>query len=167
MGHRGGERPPGCARDHPRRDTQAPAPRARDSPRRRGAPGIRQPPKVAGPTHLAALLGGHAQEGGGRIQGTGTRQEPAGTDLLSPSRTASPLISPLGSGGPRENPSAEEQHNVTIGPDGYLVALKVAIPGDPTKVHDAEGDVAYVINTVAQKNWLSEFSGADDEDLDD
>ena len=77
------------------------------------------------------------------------------------------IIYPLGSEKPGDNPSAEEQHNVMIGPDDYLVALKVAIPGDPTKVQDAEGDVTYVINTVAQQYWLSEFSGADDEDLDD
>ena len=55
----------------------------------------------------------------------------------------------------------------SIGKDDYLVALKVAIPGDPTRVRDGEGDVTYVINTVAQQYWLSEFSGADDEDLDD
>ena len=47
------------------------------------------------------------------------------------------------------------------------MALKVAIPGDPTKVHDDDGDVTYVINTVAQQNWLAEFAGADDEDVDD
>ena len=54
-----------------------------------------------------------------------------------------------------------------IGKDDYLVALKVAIPGDPTRVRDAEGDVTYVINTVAQTVLATEFSGADDEDLDD
>ena len=76
------------------------------------------------------------------------------------------IIYPLGSAGPEDNPNGDE-HNAAIGPEGYLLALKVAIPGDPTKVHDAESDVTYVINTVAQMNWLSEFSGADDEDLDD
>jgi hypothetical protein len=52
--------------------------------------------------------------------------------------------------------------------DDYLVALKVAIPGDPTKPRNDEGDVRYLINTVAQKNWLAEFTeDDDDEDVDD
>ena len=169
MGHRRGERPFGRAGDHARRGTPAPAPAARASPRRRGAPGIRQQPEAGGADRPRRPAGsGHAQEG--RRTTTGNRNQARAL----PERIYYPylerpalIIYPLGSGGPGDNPSAEEQHNVTIGQDGYLVALKVAIPGDPTKVHDAEGDVTYVINTVAQKNWLSEFSGADDEDLDD
>ena len=49
------------------------------------------------------------------------------------------------------------------------VALKVAIPGDTTNVRSSEGDVKYIINTVAQKYWLSEFADADADvqDLDD
>jgi hypothetical protein len=49
----------------------------------------------------------------------------------------------------------------------YLVALKIAIPGDPTDVNNHDGEVEYVINTVAQEQWLSEFTDADDQDLDD
>ena len=48
----------------------------------------------------------------------------------------------------------------------YLVALKVAIPGDPTDVKNSDGNIEYVINTVAQEQWLTEFEGADDDDLD-
>jgi hypothetical protein len=51
-------------------------------------------------------------------------------------------------------------------PDDYLVALKVAIPGDPTDVKNADGEVEYLINTVAQEHWLAEFQGADDDDVD-
>lgn len=77
------------------------------------------------------------------------------------------IIYPLGSADPNDGANGEEQHNIVIGKDDYLVALKVAIPGDPTRVRDAAGDVTYVINTVAQQYWLAEFSGSDDEDLDD
>jgi hypothetical protein len=124
--------------------------------------------RLAGPTDLVALLDPDMRK---KAEDAYREQEPGKS---APERIYYPYLErpalimyPLGSGGPGDNPSAEEQHNVTIGPEGYLVALKVAIPGDPTKVHDAESDVTYVINTVAQKNWLSEFSGADDEDLDD
>ncbi len=50
---------------------------------------------------------------------------------------------------------------------GNLVAVKVAIPGDSTDPRNSEGEVEYVINTVAQQQWLTEFTGADDEDIDD
>jgi Z1 domain len=50
--------------------------------------------------------------------------------------------------------------------DDYLVALKVAIPGDPTDVKNSDGEVEYLINTVAQEQWLTEFQGADDDDVD-
>jgi Z1 domain len=78
------------------------------------------------------------------------------------------IIYPLGSSDPKDGPNPESQNLVTIGKDDYLVALKVAIPGDATRVHENnDGDVKYVINTVAQQNWLAEFTGADDEDVDD
>lgn len=48
----------------------------------------------------------------------------------------------------------------------YLVALKVAIPGDPTDVMNSDGNIEYVINTVAQEQWLVEFGGADEDDID-
>ena len=48
-----------------------------------------------------------------------------------------------------------------------LVALKVAIPGDTTDVHNRDTEVEYVINTVAQQEWITEFTGADDDDVDD
>ena len=49
--------------------------------------------------------------------------------------------------------------------EDYLVALKVAIPGDPTDVRNKDGEVEYIINTVAQEQWLTEFRGDDDDDL--
>lgn len=52
--------------------------------------------------------------------------------------------------------------------DDYLVALKVAIPGDTTDVKNSDGEVEWIINTVAQEQWLTEFRGADDpEGIDD
>ena len=124
--------------------------------------------RLAGPTDLAGLLDLHTRK---KAEAEYKAQEP---DKSLSERIYYPylerpalIIYPLGSAGPNEGSDAEEQHNVAIGKEDYLVALKVAIPGDPTKVRDAEGDVTYVINTVAQQNWLSEFSGADDEDLDD
>jgi hypothetical protein len=51
------------------------------------------------------------------------------------------------------------------GLEDYLVALKVAIPGDPTDVRNKDGEVEYIINTVAQEQWLTEFRGDDDDDL--
>ena len=41
------------------------------------------------------------------------------------------IVYPLVSAQPTERTKAEEQHNVVIGKDDYLVGLKVAIPGDP------------------------------------
>ena len=124
--------------------------------------------RLGGPTDLTGLLDPRARE---KSEAAHKAQEPG----KNPSeRIYYPylerpvlIIYPLGSKGPGERPGIEEQHNVAIDKANYLVALKVAIPGDPTKVHDAEGEITYVINTVAQQYWLSEFSGADDEDLDD
>jgi hypothetical protein len=124
--------------------------------------------RLAGPTDLAGMLDPHIRK---KIEAEYKAQQPGKS---SPESIYYPhlerpvlIIFPLGSAEPNEGADGEEQHNVVIGKDDYLVALKVAIPGDPTRVHDAEGDITYVINTVAQQYWLSEFSGADDEDLDD
>jgi hypothetical protein len=124
--------------------------------------------RLGGPTDLAGLLDPEMRK---KVEAEYRAQEPG----KSPSERIyyaylerpALIIYPLGSTGPNEGPDGEEQHHVTIGKNEYLVALKVAIPGDPTKVRNAEGDVTYVINTVAQQNWLSEFSSADDDDLDD
>lgn len=45
-----------------------------------------------------------------------------------------------------------------------LVAVKVAIPGEPTNVRDRDKDAEYMINTVAQQQWLAELGGDLDED---
>ena len=77
------------------------------------------------------------------------------------------IVYPLGSKKPDDQAGSEGQVDVLIGPEEYLVALKVAIPGDTINVRSREGDVTYVINTVAQQYWLSEFADIGDEDLDD
>ena len=45
-----------------------------------------------------------------------------------------------------------------------LVAIKIAIPGEPTNVRDRDKDAEYMINTVAQQQWLAELGGDVDED---
>jgi hypothetical protein len=122
--------------------------------------------RLGGPTDVAGLLDKDMRK---KVEAEPRAQE---ANKSLPERIYYPvlerpalIIYPLVSAVSDDNSEAEQQHRVMI--DDYLVALKVAIPGDPTKVRDAEGDVTYVINTVAQQNWLSEFAGADDEDLDD
>jgi hypothetical protein len=124
--------------------------------------------RLAGPTDLAGMLDPGTRkkvEAGYKAQEPG--KNPAESIYYPHLERPVLIVYPLGSAEPSERPSGEEQHNVVIGTDDYLVGLKVAIPGDPTRVRDAEGDVTYVINTVAQQYWLSEFTGTDDEDLDD
>jgi hypothetical protein len=78
------------------------------------------------------------------------------------------VIYPLGSDKSKEGPDTDDEKNyATVEAREFLVALKVAIPGDTTKVRDSGSDVEYLINTVAQEQWISEFAGAYDEDLDD
>jgi hypothetical protein len=124
--------------------------------------------RLAGPTDLAGMLDPDIRK---KIEAEYKAQEPGKSlpeSIYYPHLERPVLIVfPLGSAESNEGTDGGEQHNAVIGKDDYLVALKVAIPGDPTRVHDAEGDVTYVINTVAQQYWLSEFTGADDEDLDD
>lgn len=76
------------------------------------------------------------------------------------------IVYPIISSGNSSGETSQNQNLEKIGTDDFLVGLKVAIPGDSTKVHDKAGDVAYVINTVAQEAWLTEFTGSDDEDVD-
>jgi hypothetical protein len=66
---------------------------------------------------------------------------------------------------PKE-PSAEKPA-IATGQDRYLVALKVAIPGNTTNIWNEEGDITYIINTVAQEYWRTEFDSADHDDVDD
>ena len=71
------------------------------------------------------------------------------------------IIYPLGSKKPEDGESDADHHIASIGPKNFVVALKVAIPGETTNVRSGEGDVKYIINTVAQEYWLSEFADAD------
>lgn len=49
--------------------------------------------------------------------------------------------------------------------DSITIAAKIAFPGTPVDPSNRSGDVEYVINSVAQQNWLTEL-GVDD-DVDD
>jgi hypothetical protein len=124
--------------------------------------------RLAGPTDLLGLLDPSARE---KAKAEHRANEPgkSPSELIYYPYLERPalIIYPLGSRRPDDWDSSKDQHIVAIGPEKYLVALKVAIPGDTTNVHNGEGDVTYVINTVAQQYWLSEFTSADDEDLDD
>jgi hypothetical protein len=123
--------------------------------------------RLAGPTDLAGLLDPDTRK---KVEAEYKALEGKGPSegIYYPHLERPVLIIyPLGSAETNEGIDGEEQYDIVFGKDNYLVALKVAIPGDPTKVWDAAGDVTYVINTVAQQYWLFEFSGADDEDLDD
>jgi hypothetical protein len=83
--------------------------------------------------------------------------------LLRPTLIVYPLEAedPSSSGGINESVAS-------VTAQEYLVALKVAIPGDPTNPRNDEADVTYVINTVAQSSWLPEFDADEDEtDLDE
>lgn len=125
--------------------------------------------RLAGPTDLARLL---ASDLRAKIEAAYKADEP-GKSL--PERIYYPhlehpalIVYPLGSEQPSRSQDEELSHAVTIGSHDFLVALKVAIPGDPTNPRNQDGDVTYVINTVAQKNWLPEFKDDDeDEDVDD
>ncbi len=116
--------------------------------------------RLAGPSDLAQLLHPDARR---KAEAEFRIEEP---DKSYPERIYYPhlerpalIVYPLGT-----DPKADGGKVITA--DHYLVALKVAIPGDPTNPRNEEGDVTYVINTVAQNNWLPEFRG-DDEDEDD
>ncbi|GAA4717349.1 hypothetical protein GCM10025782_13050 [Pedococcus ginsenosidimutans] len=45
-----------------------------------------------------------------------------------------------------------------------LTAVKIAIPGDAANVRDRDKDAEYMINTVAQKQWIAELGSDVDED---
>lgn len=80
------------------------------------------------------------------------------------------IIYPLISAEADEDDGENNQKFVKIDSAEYLIALKVAIPGDAANAHNSAGDVTYMINTVAQDYWSSEFAGPtdmDDTDIDD
>jgi hypothetical protein len=125
--------------------------------------------RLAGPTDLARLLDRDVRKA---AEADFRAEEP---DKSFPERIYYPhlerpalMIYPLVSGQRSRSGAADGRHDVSVRGDEYLVALKVAIPGDPADPSNNEGDVTYVINTVAQKNWLPEFrDDEDNEDIDD
>lgn len=125
--------------------------------------------RLAGPTDLGRLLDRELRK---MVEDTFKAEEPEKSiseriyypHLERPALIIYPLYSDPTNGGKEK----EAAHAVTVRSEEYLVALKVAIPGDPSDPRNVEGDVTYVINTVAQMNWLPEFrSDEDDEDIDD
>ena len=124
--------------------------------------------RLAGRSDLARLLDPLARkEAGEEYSSRETGKEPP-EGIYYP-YLARPIlvIYPLGSDKAPKDSGVDEKSYATVEAEEFLVALKVAIPGDTTKVRDSGSDVVYLINTVAQQQWLSEFAGADDEDLDD
>lgn len=122
--------------------------------------------RLAGPTDLAALLEPDMRK---KVENKEKESSPgkAISELAYYPHLTRPalIVYPLWSPGPA-NAEREKQRSIKIDGDGYLVALKVAIPGYSEKVHDGAGDVTYVINTVAKQAWITEFSGPDDDDED-
>lgn len=55
-----------------------------------------------------------------------------------------------------------EQRRVDHICEEKIVGIKVAFPGSRLDVHNRSGDVVYLINTVAQKQWFVEYSGGDE-----
>lgn len=45
-----------------------------------------------------------------------------------------------------------------------IVGIKLAFPGNRLDVHNRNGDVQYLINTVAQEQWFVEYTGPDEDD---
>jgi hypothetical protein len=122
--------------------------------------------RLAGPTDLAYMLNPAMRE---KVENEFEANEPEKSlsERIYYPHLERPclIVYPLGSAEPKEALSNERSADINI--HDYLVALKVAIPGDSTRVREAESDITYVINTVAQQYWLSEFSDSDDDDIDD
>lgn len=45
-----------------------------------------------------------------------------------------------------------------------IIGIKLAIPGNRLDIKNRDGDVSYLINTVAQQQWFVEYSGTDEDD---
>lgn len=45
-----------------------------------------------------------------------------------------------------------------------IVGIKLAFPGDRLDINNRDGDVRYLINTVAQQQWFVEYAGTDEDD---
>ncbi|MFT2815559.1 Z1 domain-containing protein [Leifsonia sp. A12D58] len=67
---------------------------------------------------------------------------------------------------PKTTPEGKKR--IELDTTSLVVAIKLAIPGDPIDVYNTSTDVEYVINTVAQRLWFVEYADdASDEDIDD
>ena len=121
--------------------------------------------RLAGRSDLANLLDPEVRKAAEAAYKQQNQGKEAPEEIYYPLlRCPALMIYPLVSSKPKGD--AEPDVLDTIGKDDFLVALKIAIPGDPTKVHDDGADVTYVINTVAQQNWITEFADAGDDDVD-
>ena len=64
--------------------------------------------------------------------------------------------------------ATDPRKRADIDSDATLVAVKLAIPGDPLDVENTAADVEYIINTVAQKLWFIEYdSDVSEDEIDD
>ena len=64
--------------------------------------------------------------------------------------------------------AADPKKRIEVDSDTTLVAVKLAIPGDPLDVENTSADVEYIINTVAQKLWFVEYaSDVPEDEIDD
>lgn len=58
----------------------------------------------------------------------------------------------------------KERKKVANIEDERIVGIKLAFPGNRLDVNNRDGDVRYLINTVAQQQWFVEYSGTDEDD---
>lgn len=66
-------------------------------------------------------------------------------------------------------PSGKSDKELTTRFDGnanYVVALKLAFPGDSSDCNSSAGDVQYVINSVAVQSWFAEYQDNQIDELD-
>lgn len=123
--------------------------------------------RLAGPTDLRGLLAPEVLKSvDERISKDGLRRSDERIYYPSLDRPVL-IVYALVSSEPSEEEVSEGARATTIDSENYVLAVKVAIPGDPVDVKNRDSDVEYAINTVAQQRWLVEFQGSDDDDIDD
>jgi hypothetical protein len=122
--------------------------------------------RLAGPTDLAHMLSRGAREDAERDFRSVEKSKSIPEDVYYPFLERPALIIYPLIRGEASDVEEEGKSSADSGHE-YLVAVKVAIPGERTQVRMQDADITYVINTVAQESWLTEFSVDDDEDVDE
>lgn len=66
----------------------------------------------------------------------------------------------------KDNTPLDADDRIDLGGVAYIIALKLAFPGSRTDVGNKNGDVEYVVNSVAVQNWFPDYadSAGDDDD---